>query len=158
MRRAFITALTLALILGITEGQSRQDNTTRLGNLQLSGAQSANWRHEQCRYRHLEDGWGWSYHEISLTIRCAVVHFPVYGGFDKALSVAQCESGLNELAWNPNGHGGVYQQAISSWPYRLRTLGPPWWGLRPSIFNGRSNVVVSIRQAHLYGWGAWTCA
>jgi hypothetical protein len=165
LRRAITTALTLALILGITEGQSRQVNgSTRQAAVYAGGTETANqqgdgaWRRTQCRYRNLEGGADWSYREVSLTIRCSVNHWPVYGGFDKALSVAQCESGLNELAWNPNGpYGGVFQQSVSAWPYRFTRLAPAWWRLRPWVLNGRSNVVVSIKMAHYYGWGAWTC-
>jgi len=72
--------------------------------------------------------------------------------------VAQCESGLNELAYNPGGYGGVYQHAIAYWPARFANLAPPWWRLRSSVFNGRSNVVIAIRYAAQYGWGAWSCA
>lgn len=157
MTRAVIAALTLALLAG-GGGEGRQE-LTRLDHLRTTGTQSANWRHEQCRYRNLEGGDDWSYHEVSLTIRCSVKHWSVYGGFDKALSVAQCESGLNESAWNPNGpYGGVYQQAVSAWPYRFTSLAPVWWRLRPWVLNARSNVVVSIKMAHYYGWSAWTCA
>jgi len=157
--RVLIAALTLAWILGGTgEGQSRQaEHTTRLGNLRLAGTENANWRQAQCRYRHLEDGWGWSYREVALTIGCAVKHWPVFGGLDKAMSVASCESGLNELAWNPGGYAGVYQHAIAYWPARLANLAPVWWKLRSSIFNARSNVVIAIRYAARYGWGAWSC-
>jgi len=157
--RIVLAALTLTWILGgIGEGQSRQaEQITRLGHLQLAGAENANWRMQQCRYRHLEDGWGWSYREVALTIGCAVKHWPVFGGVDKAMSVATCESGLNELAYNSGGYAGVYQHAISAWPYRFTNLAPPWWRLRPSVFNARSNVVIAIRYAARYGWQAWSC-
>jgi len=163
LRRLIIAALTLALILGTTEGQGGQAvaEATR-PNLSYAGAQekaNGEWRWDQCRYRHLEDGWGWSYHEIALTIRCATQHWPVDGGFEKALSVATCESGLNERAYNPNGHAGVYQQSVTYWPGRLAYYALRWWRLRPSVFNGRSNVVVSIRMAHDHGWYRdWSCA
>jgi len=159
MMRIVVAALTLSLILGITEGQSRHaEQITRLGHLELAGTESANWRQAQCRYRHLEDGWGWSYHEVALTIGCAVKHWSVFGGVDKAMSVASCESGLDETAYNPAGYGGVFQHAISAWPYRFANLAPPWWRLRSSVFNGRSNVVIAIRYASRYGWSAWSCA
>lgn len=162
MRRAVIAGLALILILGTGQSETRQaGEPTRLSHLRLAGTASASqgeWRWEQCRFRHLEDGWGWSYHEVALTIRCAVAHWPVDGGFDKAIAVAQCESGLNELAYNAGGYGGVYQHALAYWPARFANLAPPWWALRSSVFNGRSNVVIGIRYAAQYGWGAWSCA
>lgn len=163
MRRAIMTALTLALILGTTEGQSRQVSaSTRLSNLWTVSAGNANrgeWRWDQCRFRHLEDGWGWNVHEVELTIRCAVRHWAVDGGAEKALAVARCESGLNELAYNAGGYAGVFQQAVRYWDGRFVYYAPRWWRLRPPVFNGRSNVVVSIRMAHARGWYAdWACA
>lgn len=179
MRRAVLsTGLALLLILGTGQGEARQAGAaTRLAHLRTAGVVSANplyefrstdnegdWRAERCRYRNLEGGPGWSVHEVELTIRCAVRRWPVDGGAEKALAVARCESGLNELAYNAGGCGGygcggVFQQHLRYWDGRFDALAPPWWRLPPGPLNGRSNVVVSIRMAHARGWYAdWACA
>lgn len=166
MRRFVVAALTLTLLVG-GQGEGRQAGArTRQAHLGTAGGGSANqdWRGEQCRYRNLEGGPGWSAYEVELTIRCAVRHWTVDGGAEKALAVARCESGLDELAYNAtgcNGYGcgGVFQQHLRYWDGRFAVLAPPWWGLRPGIFNGRSNTIVSIRMAHAAGWYAdWACA
>lgn len=177
LKRFIVTALTLTLLVG-GQGEGRQAGAeTRQAHLGMAGARSANplygfrstgnerdWRSEQCRYRNLEGGPGWSTYEVELTIRCAVRHWSVEGGAEKALAVARCESGLNELAHNAggcngSGCGGVFQQHLRYWDGRFIALAPPWWGLRSGVFNGRSNVVVSIKMAHARGWYAdWACA
>jgi hypothetical protein len=138
---------------------------TLLVLLLIMGAQSeakakGSWRMEQCRYVNVDGGKGsgWSPQEIAATIRCAVQHWAVSGGEGEALSVASCESGLNEKAYNPGGYAGVYQHAVRYWGSRFNSLKPTWWSLRRSVFNGRSNVVIAIRYASRYGWGAWSCA
>ena len=114
------------------------------------------WRHDQCRYETLQNA-TWTDYEVTRTIRCAVDHWPVLGGVDKAISVAQCESGLE--ANSENGiYKGVYQQAIIYWDERFTIYSPVWWELEPSIWNARSNVIVSIRMVHDNGWNGWSCA
>jgi hypothetical protein len=78
----------------------------------------------------------------------------VAGGPDKAVAVARCESNLNAKAYNSGGYAGVFQQAVNYWPGRSKTFGFKHW----SVFNGRANIIVSIRMAHRYGWSAWGCA
>lgn len=91
---------------------------------------------------------------VTKLIRCAARHWHVPGGPDTAVSVARCESGLDPEAFNRAGYAGVYQQATRYWKTRARSYGFPDW----SVFNGRANVIVSIRMAHRFGWGAWGCA
>jgi hypothetical protein len=92
--------------------------------------------------------------QVKLLIRCAARRWSVAGGPDKALQVARCESGYNPDAYNPDGYAGVYQQAQRYWPNRADHWGFP----DRSAFNGRANIVVSMRMAHASGWGGWGCA
>jgi hypothetical protein len=91
--------------------------------------------------------------EVKQLIWCAAKRWPVPGGPLKAIDVARCESHFDPSAYS-NGNAGVYQQRVKYWPGRARTYGFPGW----SVFNGRANVIVSIRMAHRNGWGAWSCA
>jgi hypothetical protein len=52
----------------------------------------------------------------------------------------------------------VFQHRLPYWNGRFDSLTSRWWHLRPSVYNGRTNVIVSIRMAHFGGWGAWSCA
>jgi len=98
---------------------------------------------------------------VSALIRCAERHWPVEGGLEKALDVADCESSFAPWADNGNGDLGVYQ--ISAWPERAKTwlrkwMFPKWQQPFPEWSNGRANVLAGIRWAHAKGWGAWACA
>ena len=97
--------------------------------------------------------WRRSTFQLKRLIRCAARRWPVNGGPDKAVRVARCESRFDTDAYNPGGYAGVYQQATRYWPSRART-----YGFRDySVYNGRANVVVSVRMAHHGGWDAWSC-
>lgn len=91
--------------------------------------------------------------QVKKLIRCAADRWKVSGGPSKALAVAKCESGFNPKAY-ASGNAGVFQQATKYWPTRAKTFGFPDY----SAFNGRANIIVSIRMAHRWGWGAWSCA
>lgn len=110
----------------------------------------AGWRRQTCRMGS----------DVQRLIRCAVSHFPVDGGYTKALAIARCESGLDPDAYYA-GNAGVYQQRVAYWPPRKagynRATGDR---LEASggVYHARTNVLVSIRMAHLSGWGAWACA
>jgi hypothetical protein len=98
--------------------------------------------------------WRSSTHQLKKMIRCAARHWPVEGGAHKALSVARCESHFDPGAFNPSGYAGVYQQATRYWPGRSGT-----YGFRDySVYNGRANIMVSVRMAHRHGWDPWSCA
>jgi hypothetical protein len=98
--------------------------------------------------------WRRSTYQLKRMIRCAARRWRVGGGPDKAVSVARCESRFDPDAYNPGGYAGVYQQATRYWRTRAAT-----YGFRDySVYNGRANVVVSVRMAHREGWGAWSCA
>jgi soluble lytic murein transglycosylase-like protein len=102
-----------------------------------------------CDYR-----WKDGVHQVKRLIRCAARRWHVSGGPSKALRVARCESGYDPSAYNPSGYLGIYQQAKWYWAGRAVRFGFP----DRSAFNGRANVIVSIRMAHASGWGGWGCA
>lgn len=98
--------------------------------------------------------WKESRREVKRLIRCAARHWGSPGGPDKALEVARCESGFNSDAYNPGGYAGVYQHAIRYWPERADRWGFP----DRSVYNGRANIIVSIRMANSAdGWRIWGC-
>jgi hypothetical protein len=97
--------------------------------------------------------WRESKREVRRLIRCAAERWAVPGGPRKAIAVARCESGLRPRA-SGNGNGGIFQHRMIYWPGRARIWGFP----RTSVFNGRANVIVSIRMAARFGWDAWSCA
>ncbi len=102
-----------------------------------------------CKY-----DWRRSHRQVKLLIRCAARRWHAPGGPDKALAVARCESRYDPDAYNPAGYVGVYQQAERYWPGRAERWGFP----DRSAFNGRANVIVSVRMArHAGGWDAWGC-
>lgn len=116
---------------------------------------SANeWRDRQCRYNKGAETW--TTFEVRRTIRCAAAKWDPPGGVPKAMSVAECESHYYAYAVN-GSYRGVYQHSIQYWPDRVRNA-PDWLDLATSVFNARSNVIVSILAAQ-GGWGAWAgCA
>lgn len=94
------------------------------------------------------------------TIACAVALWPVPGGLDLALFIADRESHFDPEAYNPSGCAGVYQHMVSLWPGRLHWLHHDWfspwmWDRGISAFNMRANVLVTIRMASTSGWSAW---
>lgn len=89
-------------------------------------------------------------------ITCATDKWSVPGGAAKAICVAKVESGLNPGAVSYSGkYVGLYQHLATSWSGRYDTWTKPEWGLNTSAFNGRTNAIVSVRMAHVYGWSAW---
>jgi hypothetical protein len=92
--------------------------------------------------------------QVRRLIRCSARRWHVRGGPPQAVRVARCESRFRPKAYNPAGYAGVFQQSTHYWRRRARTYGFPRW----SVYNGRANVIVSIRMAHRYGWGGWSCA
>jgi hypothetical protein len=97
--------------------------------------------------------WRDSTYQVKRLIRCAARRWKVSGGPQKALDVARCESHFNPTAYS-NGNAGVFQQRVRYWKARARTYG----FAGASVYNGRANVIVSVRMAHAGGWGAWSCA
>lgn len=100
-----------------------------------------------CKYE-----WKKSDRQVKRTIRCAVRRWHVRGGVRKAMRIARRESGFEPRAYNPSGpYLGVYQHVRAYWPRRARQMGLGG----KSAFNGRANVLVSIKMIHKHGWGPW---
>ncbi len=151
-RRAACTALALTMLLALPVGTARAARPAdELGGEHArvrssSGRTVPAW---VCDYP-----WRRGKGQIRRLIRCAAHRWKVSGGAAKAIDVASCESGLNPKAYNSGGYAGVFQQSTRYWPERAVSYGLP----KRSVFNGRANVIVSIRMAHEDGWGAWGCA
>jgi hypothetical protein len=87
---------------------------------------------------------------VKKLIRCAVHRWNVPGGADKALAIADRESNFRPRAYNSySGASGIYQHLRRYWPGRASTYGFAGW----SAFNGRANIMVTIRMVH--GLGSW---
>ena len=100
-----------------------------------------------CDYDWRDGTW-----QIKQLIRCAARHWNTPGTPRQAIAVARCESHLRPRAYNPNGYAGLFQQATRYWPTRADHFGQP----DRSVYNGRANVIVSIRMAAgTNSWSAW---
>jgi len=139
MRRAIVAALASASLLApaVISATAAEARTVPL---------------RVCDYEWQRGTW-----HIKQLIRCAARRWSVPGGAYKAIEVADCESHLDPGARTSSGsYAGLYQQSTHYWPSRSSQFGQ---GDR-SVFNGRANVIVSIRMAHADGsWSAWAgCA
>lgn len=101
--------------------------------------------------------------QVARGIRCVWDRFhPGHGGTPAALRVARCESGLEPNAYYL-GNGGLFQHKVRLWPERYRTLVLAFpsrraWGLGSSVYDGRTNAIVTALFVRRYGgWGAWSC-
>jgi hypothetical protein len=92
-------------------------------------------------------------------IRCAANRWPVEGGANKAICIADRESGLIPTASSPTGmYVGLFQHSASDWPRRFEEWAKPWWRLKKNPYNGRTNSIVTMRIANAEGWAAWAGA
>jgi len=90
-------------------------------------------------------------------IQCAADRWPVPGGADKAICIAQRESGLVPTASSATGeYLGLFQHSAVAWPDRYAEWTRPVWGLKPTALNGRTNAIVTIRMVNAEGWGPWS--
>ena len=59
-------------------------------------------------------------------IECAATRWPVEGGAEKAICIAQRESGLIPTASSPTGmYVGLFQHSAADWPRRYERVDPP---------------------------------
>ncbi len=141
MRKALISFTLLSVVLpaGFSQVNLRQKDPS--------------WRLKECSYQTLQKG-NWTVWEIKKTIQCAIDKWPVQGGFKKALTVAECESGSDLRDPGGDGYIGTFQQAERYWSGRRNEYNPPTWKhpLAKWGDNPRSNVIVSIKMAHAKGW------
>jgi hypothetical protein len=119
-------------------------------------AASAHHRAGPCDF-HQKDG-ETIQHFSKRHIRCAVNDFgPVPGGADRAICIAERESGLIPSAQSPTGeYLGLYQHKATAWPTRYATWTDPAWALPTSALSGRTNAIVTIRM--VAAAGGWTDA
>ena len=110
---------------------------------------------QSCRFQHDDGRAGWSTDEVQRTIRCAVRRWPVPGGVDYALYIANRESGFHQYAYNPSGCSGVYQWAGGTWASVLDDFPTLYRVLSHSVWNARSNVMYAVKYAHNRSWGPW---
>ena len=138
MRRAIVAALASASLLAPAV-------------LSATAAEARTVPQRVCDFEWQRGDW-----HVKRHIRCAAHRWPVPGGGYKAISVADCESHLNPRAYNGGGYAGLFQQSTRYWASRARQWGQP----DRSVFNGRANIIVSIRMAHAArSWGDWaSCA
>jgi hypothetical protein len=151
-RRSFAAALMLTLLLTaaplISAAGASSDGTGNLTGTTSDGTTSRMLSHRVC-----DIDWRRSTFQLKRLIRCAARRWDVAGGPDKAVRVARCESRFDPKAYNPRGYAGVFQQATRYWPPRATD-----YGFRDySVYNGRANIMVSVRMAHRGGWGPWAC-
>ena len=96
-------------------------------------------------------------HFMKRKIRCAVDLFgPVPGDADRAICIANRESGLIPSASSPTGmYLGLYQHSSAAWPDRYLRWTDPAWELSSDALSGRTNAIVTIRMVHAAGtWNA----
>jgi hypothetical protein len=92
-------------------------------------------------------------------IQCAVDRWPVPGDAEKAICVAQRESGLIPTATSPTGeYVGLFQHSAADWPNRYAEWTRPSWQLKENPYNGRTNAIVTMRIVNAEGWAAWAGA
>ena len=113
-------------------------------------------REKWCRYGSLDGQPGhWTADEVKKTIRCAARRWPV--DLAKVMYIAERESGFNARAVNQQGSSacGVFQHI--GWAPRVIKFNQqvPHGNAGPSCYNGRSNVMVSVRMMSNSGYGPW---
>ena len=92
-------------------------------------------------------------------IQCAADRWPVEGGAEKAICIAERESGLIPTASSPTGmYVGLFQHSAADWPRRYDEWAKPVWQLKENPYNGRTNAIVTMRIANAEGWAAWAGA
>jgi hypothetical protein len=152
MRRIFTTGLVLAFAI------TALSTTTALADI------TPQERFNRVAYATMEgDPEHFSRDEVRLTVRAAAANILGWDSVPLAMSVAECESGFNEYAYNPGGpYVGVFQHLLSAWDERIATFtqpdGPlgvhPWAGWH----NARAQAIMSMRMVKAVGWGPWACA
>jgi hypothetical protein len=133
IRRALVAAITLTALVSPSIGAPASATTNVPAKV--------------CDHDWKEGTW-----HIKKLIRCAARRWDSPGTPRDAVAVAACESGLRPRAFNPNGYAGLFQQATRYWSDRAQQWGQPG----RSVFNGRANIIVSIRMAASHGsWNDW---
>jgi soluble lytic murein transglycosylase-like protein len=90
---------------------------------------------------------------VKALIRCVAPRVGV--STSMALFIANRESGYRPWARNPHSSAsGVYQVVSGTWRGFVSRYR---WGnkIGTSVFDGRANVILSLRAARRGGWGPW---
>jgi soluble lytic murein transglycosylase-like protein len=88
--------------------------------------------------------------QVKRLIRCAANRWGV--SVTRALYVADRESHFRPQAYNEwSCAKGIYQHICQYWPDRAYKFG--FKG--KSAFNGRANIIVSMKMVARVGWGPW---
>lgn len=120
--------------------------------------QASVWDHSRVK-ACMEWAWDRGDYQRSRMIKCYARVFDAPGTPGFALCIARRESGLDPRATSPSGtYRGLFQHSNNYWSSRYNTWGRPL-DLFSSIYNGRTNTIVSIRMAKSRGswykdWGA----
>jgi soluble lytic murein transglycosylase-like protein len=91
---------------------------------------------------------------VKALIQCAAPKMGV--STTKALAIAYRESHYQPGAKNPRSSAaGVFQVVSGTWRY---FVGHFRWGHRvgTSVYDGRANVILSLRYVRARGWGPWS--
>jgi hypothetical protein len=90
-------------------------------------------------------------------IKCAAERWEVPGGAEKAICIADAESGLNPAASSAHGeYLGLFQHSAEAWPERYDAWTRDEWKLDESALSGRTNAIVTMRMVNANGWGPWS--
>jgi hypothetical protein len=94
--------------------------------------------------------WDKGRRHVKKLIRCAAHHWDVRAR--RALYVARRESDFRPRAFNRSTCAkGVYQHLCRYWKERAYRFG--FKG--KSAFNGRANIIVTMKMVRRYGWSPW---
>jgi hypothetical protein len=89
-------------------------------------------------------------------IRCAAERWEVPGGPEKAICIADAESGLDpEASSAHHEYLGLFQHSAEAWPERYDAWTRTGWALDETALSGRTNAIVTMRMVNASGWGAW---
>jgi len=81
------------------------------------------------------------------------------GDTGKVIFMGSCESGLDSHETGNLPFRGVFQYHPDTWESAASRLWNPNWGARhvdvPSIYNGRAQVLVTVRFVTTSGYGPW---
>jgi hypothetical protein len=148
--------VTTADWIELGELMAELDTTLASAESIVTSAADLDWRYDECRFQSLDNP-TWTQREERLTAQCAVRRWSVPGGLAKFMSEGYCESGYNRLAYNPNGHLGIYQHDAGSYQGRMNMYRPTAWDFRLSNEwrNSRGHIVMTAIYVHRNGWGAW---
>jgi hypothetical protein len=114
----------------------------------------------RCSFQGLDNG-TWTTREVKRTITCTANRFQV--SVEKALYIANRESGYNEWAYNDGGCGGwdcggVFQHHMLYWAGRADMFPDwqRWWRINSDCWcNPRIQALVTIKMVQRGGWGPW---